>query len=81
MKTFETFKKDKSTNLEELLLEIKNTSEDEINEMLNENKLSLEKIAYELIEQKKNISKLNDNMSSLYELVIKIIKENNLKVG
>lgn len=81
MKTFETFKNDKSTNLEELLLEIKNTSEDEINEMLNENKLSLEKIAYELIEQKKNISKLNDNMSSLYELVIKIIKENNLKVG
>lgn len=80
MKTFETFKKDKSTNLEELLLEIKNMSESDVNEMLNENKLSLEKIAYELIEQKKNISKLNDNMSYLYELVKKIIKENNLKV-
>jgi len=73
-------------DLDELLTEIKNMTEEEVDDMLNENKFSLEKIGYQLIEQKKNIqtlsnniNNLDDRLSSIENGMIKIISLNNLK--
>ena len=63
----------------ELLNEIKSMSEQEVNEMLNENKLSLEKIAIELTHQRGLIEKLNNNVIFINDKLDNVIKINNLK--
>lgn len=64
----------------ELLNEIKSMSEEEVNEMLNENKLSLEKIAIELTHQRGLIEKLNNNVIFINDKLDNVIKINNLKI-
>ncbi|NPV12906.1 MAG: hypothetical protein HPY57_14135 [Ignavibacteria bacterium] len=66
--------------------EIKNMSEDEIDSIINENKLTIEKMANELIMQrssidniKENIKTLNKNISFVNDKLDNIIKLNNLK--
>lgn len=71
----------------EFLLEIKNMTDDEVGQMINENKITIEKMANELIMQrssidniKEQISTLNKNTLFINEKLDNIVKINNLKI-
>ncbi len=62
-------------DLDLLLTEIKNMSEEDVDEMINENKLSLEKIGIELTYQRTKIEKILLKMEQ-YDENFKQINEN-----
>ena len=82
-----------SNHIETFLTELNEMNENEVDEMLNENQQTLKNFGYELMEQKKNIDKLNNNIEATNRLAMKssedlvklanvlnnVIQKNNLK--